>query len=405
MNFYSQEFVAVRPAREREHHWDAIRALLMLLGIPYHVALAYQDWVAQSWIVNAHEGMAGLGKIAEFIHLFRMPAFFIIAGYFAALLLVRRAPSEWLTGRVRRLGIPFMAALLLLNPIVNYACELSNFPPGEAWRSFLNNSAKSAGYWIRHLWFLIVLLYFCAVAAGLARMFPRLRGWFLSQRRDDGLARHFLLTLAGVAVVVGLWEAVSIELFWKAGLATNVPQQLLRIDDTLQYAPYFLIGFMVARSSALRERVYRFSPGILAVGVVLTVMALLYAKSLWPPYERFVTTIAGIALIQPVIALMRRIAARPSPLVREFVSASFVIYLFHLPILVWLVVGFSGLAMPVAAKAVAITVLTLALSYGAWRVVRANSVLRLLFDGVTPPKQRTVYRPIFQSTQSRPMSR
>jgi len=91
--------------------------------------------------------------------------------------------------------------------------------------------------------------------------------------------------------------------------------------------------------------------------------------------------------------------------VREFVSASFVIYLFHLPILVWLVVGFSGLAMPVGAKAVAITVLTLALSYRAWAVVRRSPTLRLLFDGVTVPSKQAPRRPMFQSTQSRPMSR
>jgi glucan biosynthesis protein C len=250
----------------------------------------------------------------------------------------------------------------------------------------LNNSAKSAGYWIRHLWFLIVLLYFCAAAAGASVLFPELRRFFLSRRRDAWLARHFALTLAALAVVVGLWEAVSIELFWKAGLAKNVPQQLLRIDDGLQYAPYFLIGLVVARTSALRERVYRFSPGMFVAGVVLT-------------------TIASIALTQPMIALMRRLAHRPSPLVREFVSASFVIYLFHLPILVWLVVAFTGVAMPVGAKAVAIAVLTLGLSYGAWQVVRQSPLLRLLFDGVTPPKKQAPARPMFQSTQSSPMSR
>lgn len=405
MNFYAQHFVAVRPAREREHHWDAIRALLMLLGIPYHVALAYQGGEGQTWIVNAHQGMAGLGAIAEFIHLFRMPAFFIIAGYFAALLLVRRTPGQWLAGRARRLGIPLLAALMLLNPIVNYACELSNFAPGDAWRSWLNNSAKSAGYWIRHLWFLIVLLYFCAIAAAASALFPKLRGFFLSQRRDQWLARNFAMTLAAVALLTGIWEAVSIELFWKAGLATNVPQQLLRIDDALQYAPYFLIGFLVARSMAVRDRVYRLSPGIMAAAVVLTVLALIYAKTLWPPYECFVTTVAGIALTQPVIALMRRVADRPSPLVREFVSASFVIYLFHMPILCWLVVGFIGVAIPVAAKALAVALLTLALSYGVWLVVRASPLLRLLFDGVTPPARRTVPKRVAQSTQSRPMSR
>ena len=37
----------------------------------------------------------------------------------------------------------------------------------QAWRSFLYNSATSGGYWVRHLWFIIVLLYFGLPNAGL----------------------------------------------------------------------------------------------------------------------------------------------------------------------------------------------------------------------------------------------
>src|SRR5690606_974443 len=95
-------------------------------------------------------------------------AFFLVAGYFAALLLARRPPGEWLRGRFRRLGVPLLASLVTLIPLLNIACELSNFQLAEALASWRHNATTSGGYWVRHLWFLIVLLYCCCAAAALA---------------------------------------------------------------------------------------------------------------------------------------------------------------------------------------------------------------------------------------------
>ncbi len=394
-------------SQPREHHWDALRAFLMLLGIPYHVALTYQVGEGQMWIVNAHEGVAGFTEIAGFLHIFRMPAFFAIAGYFAALLLARRAPGEWMRGRMRRLAIPFVVALLTLNPLLNLACELSNFSLDAAARSWVLNSSKSGGYWIRHLWFLIVLLYYCAIAAALMGWFPLFAGRQLSHERDGSWARHFTLFWFIVAVLVGMWEAASIEFFYMAGLATNIPQQILRLDEALQYAPFFALGFFVARTTDIKGRLYRLSPVIVVAAVVFTGLAMLYAKGLWPPYGRFLKTMAAMMLMQPLFLVVRHVFSQRSRLINRIVDASFVIYLFHMPILTWLVVLFLPVAMPALLKACIVMMLTLGLSWLAWEIVSRSSLLRLLYDGIPAASRRGAVRPFFgaQSTQSSPMSR
>lgn len=352
----------------------------MLLGIPYHVALAYR--VGEVWIVNTHEGVPGFAAIAEFIHLFRMPAFFIIAGYFTALLLARRAPGAWLGGRIRRLALPLAVALVTLNPLLNLACELSNFPLREAVRSWAHNSAESGGYWVRHLWFLIVLLYYSAIAAGLVALFARLAKARLPDGQDRQVARFFVPLWFALAVLLGLWEAVSIELFYMGGLATNGPQQIFRLDETLEYLPWFLLGCFLARAPVMRARFFRFSPAILMAGILFAGLSMIFKPDLWPPYGRFLSTLATMCLTQPVLVLVRGFAARPSALVQRLVDASFVIYLFHLPILAWLVVQFLPVAMPVVVKALAVLVLTVALSWGAWEIVARVPLLRLLYDGM-----------------------
>lgn len=355
----------------------------MLLGIPYHVAMAYR--IEQPWILNSGEGAVAFNWIAQAIHTFRMPAFFVIAGYFAALLLARRAPGEWLRNRVTRLGLPMIAALLTLNPLLNLICELSNFGWRDALGSWDHNSSTSGGYWIRHLWFLIVLLYLSAAAALLCRLFPRLRDATLGQRMDDRLARNLPVTIIVTAILLGIWQGAAIEYFYIAGLATQLPQQILRIDQLIEFTPWFILGCILARAPALKAALYRFSPTIIILAFGTLALDIAFREALWPPYGRFLDTLAAVSLTQLLIAAIKRIADRPSPAVQALVQASFVIYLFHLPITAALVV-FAGphLAIALALKAPLFMALTLALSWVCWLVVRRSPLLRFLYDGVPP---------------------
>jgi glucan biosynthesis protein C len=374
-------------AQRREHFWDAARALLMVLGIPYHVALAFRP-VGQDWIIHNPDGSPFFAYLAEFIHLFRMPAFFVIAGYFAALLLARREPGQWLQGRFTRLGVPFVTAILILVPPLNIVTELSNFALPGALRSFEHNSATSGGYWVRHLWFIIVLLYCSTAAAALVHWKPHLAKAMVPARIDSWISRHFPLALMGVAAMIGLWEGGAIELFYKAGLATNLPQQILRLDDLITSAPYFLMGFLLMRSPATLERMGRFSPTVLALAIGVTAFSLATTDLFWPPIGRFVGTISAVAMTQVVIWGVRRFLDRPIPLVQRFVAASFVIYLVHLPIILALVLWGQHIAMPVGLKALAVMLLSLMLSYGVWLIVERVPLLAFLFNGTPiPPRE------------------
>ncbi|MCW2387654.1 glucan biosynthesis protein C [Sphingobium sp. B11D3B] len=370
----------------REHHWDAMRALLMLLGIPYHVAMAYR--ANDVWIVNAGEGDLVFTWIAGIIHLFRMPAFFVIAGYFAALLLMRRAPGAWIKNRLIRLGLPFIAALLTLNPLLNLFTELSNFSLWGALGSLEKNSLQSGGYWVRHLWFIIVLLYLCGAAALLCHLATRAGQAVLPARLDDWLGRHMAAAVIGLGVVIGLWQAGMIELFYAWGFATNLPQQILRIDQLVQFAPWFALGWLVCRAPEFRAALHKPSALLALTALAATLLYLQIGRDVHPMTERFIGAIAAISMTQSLIAAMKRLADRPSPTVQALVSGAFVIYLVHLPITAGLVVLGQHIAMPVVVKAGVITALTMALSWGCWRIVQASPTLRLLYDGVGPELPR-----------------
>lgn len=371
-------------AGEREHFWDALRAFLMLLGIPYHVALSYQS--GQDFIVHSGQGVRFFPEFAQVVHLFRMPAFFLVAGYFAMLLLARREPIAWLKSRAMRLGVPFLTSLLILVPLMNLVCELSNFAWTQAVTSWRHNLLTSGGYWVRHLWFIVVLLYFSGAAAWLATRSRTVKTGRVPPRIDRAIVRWFVPAFLATAVMIGAWNALAVEGFYAAGLATMVPQQILRLDEAIMYAPWFALGCVLVRAPQTMERAYRFSWAILAIAIGMTACWIWLHHDVAPMTERFIGTIATLAITQVLVAGARAFLNRPMPMVRKLTEASFVIYLLHLPFVVLLVWLAQPLGIPPLAKALAIMVLSLGLSYAAWATIRRIRSMALLFEGIRLPR-------------------
>lgn len=94
----------VPPARE--HALDNLRAVMMWLGIVLHVAANHLTGpMVLPWRDKDTSEFADL--LAGVIHVFRMPLFLMLAGYFVALLVDRRGAHQMLRHRMRRIALPF----------------------------------------------------------------------------------------------------------------------------------------------------------------------------------------------------------------------------------------------------------------------------------------------------------
>ena len=78
---------------ERFHALDALRAAMMLLGLVLHSAASYtRTPLGDAWPYHDPHTNVAFDLLVFFIHLFRMPLFFVVAGFFAALLYSSRRP-------------------------------------------------------------------------------------------------------------------------------------------------------------------------------------------------------------------------------------------------------------------------------------------------------------------------
>ncbi len=74
------EYAAPAPVGVRLHALDNLRAILMWLGIVLHVAAVYTTHpMPNVWLDEQRTAFAD--ALVSFIHVFRMPAFFILAGF------------------------------------------------------------------------------------------------------------------------------------------------------------------------------------------------------------------------------------------------------------------------------------------------------------------------------------
>ena len=103
---------------ERLHSLDSLRAIMMLLGIVLHSGETYNVGEAGIWPKDPFSAHVFFNYLNNMIHIFRMPIFFAIAGFFGSMLFYERGPKLMMKNRISRVVLPFVVFLLILHPVI-----------------------------------------------------------------------------------------------------------------------------------------------------------------------------------------------------------------------------------------------------------------------------------------------
>ena len=109
---------ASRPTIPRRHDLDALRAIAMLLGIALHGALSFIPLPGEGWAVQDVRQSDAFAVFMGLIHGFRMPIFFLISGFFTAMLWRRRGLKALLWHRFKRIFLPLAIGMFTIVPAV-----------------------------------------------------------------------------------------------------------------------------------------------------------------------------------------------------------------------------------------------------------------------------------------------
>ena len=79
-----------------------------MLGVFFHAAMSFMPG-PQIWVVMDEARSTELSVLFFVLHIFRMTVFFVLAGFFARMLLARRGVGGFIANRATRILVPLLA--------------------------------------------------------------------------------------------------------------------------------------------------------------------------------------------------------------------------------------------------------------------------------------------------------
>jgi surface polysaccharide O-acyltransferase-like enzyme len=152
-----------KKSSERVFALDALRAIMMMLGIVIHASITYGVFDYKTgWSFKDSNTNPIFDLVVSYIHSFRMPVFFVVSGYFGALLFYKKGPKAMLMNRYKRIVLPLAAGVLIIWPLVLAAFVFSNaaFSGSPSPLTTAMDTLVSGNFLpfnVAHLWFLCKL--------------------------------------------------------------------------------------------------------------------------------------------------------------------------------------------------------------------------------------------------------
>jgi len=318
---------------QRYYFLDAMRSILMMLGVVLHSAVVFSN---SSWLLPEPESQF-YNQIVHIIHLFRMPAFFIISGFFCHLMLGRIGNLIFIKQKFNRILIPLAATAITLNSLQNIL--LNDYRSENM--DLLSSGYWLQGSWISHLWFLISLMYFLIISTAIKSIVPKLASTFLSST-----VKFFTSSRCFLLILLPLISLVLIKLSNIASLHIMNSEFNWEIAESIKYSIYFYFGIIIARSPSILERFTRFDlPTVLVPSLIIfALLNIETAGIIWQErIQLIIDTLLTWLLSYLCFILFHKLTNIPSKLFLYLSDASYTIYLFHHI----LVIAFSILLYPI----------------------------------------------------------
>ena len=344
---------------ERLASLDNARATLLLLGVLFHASV----------FVYLYQKPESLGEfllvvyLHQFLHVFRMPAFFVIAGFFASYLLQTRGPNKFLRNRLQRIALPL---LLFWIPLV------------------FANSWTSQGAWLTgrgtfdvlpidfgHLWFLYFLILFCLVLWAFSSPLQKL----LIKRVSPHL---FLLFLAAaLPLIPGVFDQ-------EGTLATST-----RISPDpgllLLYFLIFLSGALAYNQQELWLTFLR-KRALWLFAVLLLSFTIFFVIQDWGLVgTRWIYAASVISGTYGVLGLFLRFATKQNKAFKFISDASYWLYLVHLPLVFFFLFSLGINGFGAIATILLTSVLTIVMGLVTYKVFVRHTFISTLLNGKRHP--------------------
>ena len=390
------------PSSERLHALDALRGFALICGVVLHAAMSYLPGFTV-WPLLDRSTSTTLGTAFFTIHMFRMTLFFVIAGFFARLLVERRGVRAFVRNRALRIVVPLVVGWIVFFPLIVVAMVWGaggQLTPPAAAAGATPPPAPALAFPLAHLWFLYVLTLIYAAALPLRQLIARFDAGKRMRRTADAGLRAALAgpwaPLALAAPLIGAFLVSPWVLF--GGIPTPDQSLIPNLPAAVAFGSAFTIGWLLHRQTSLLQALERWWAPHLAAAVALTIACLWL---LGPGPSAQLSTTSPVAGLYSVLyaagvwswtlgligAALRFFAGESA--VRRYVSdASYWIYLAHLPLLMALQALMKDWPLHWTVKFPLVLTVALAILFASYHLLVRFTVIGEVLNGVRHRRTR-----------------
>ena len=162
--------------KSRVNYIDNLRTVTVSLLIIYHLAISYNSWGEANYIF--FQSVNPIASIVVFISPWFMPLMFLLAGISASFSIKKRGCSDFIKERFKRLGIPLLFGITVINPILSFIADKShNGYDGNYFEHYsvyftriTDLTGYDGGFTLGHFWFIAVLIIISCISCGVIRV-------------------------------------------------------------------------------------------------------------------------------------------------------------------------------------------------------------------------------------------
>jgi glucans biosynthesis protein C len=311
----------------RINGFDALRTIAMWLGVVLHSLIVYKSEPEPNWPHDTTNYLF-FDWLYEFIHIFRMPLFYLVAGFFSRMTLERSGTRTFVTQRAKRILIPFIVGLVIIVPLSLLPFHFNYFFHIEKldFKTAMGNSLRQMLSWngMAHLWFLYYLIVFYILAVGYKSFLRR------SLLKPAVVVSRIFNKSAWSKIVIQVVILLLILFFFK--MVTPPVYTGIRISLTylLYYGVFFIFGWLLQTDMGR----IKMSPPIgwllFVVGTALSITRFFYPELQTGIVFYGLVSVETISLVTGITALFIHYFSQESKWWRYFSDASYWVYLTHI---------------------------------------------------------------------------
>jgi fucose 4-O-acetylase-like acetyltransferase len=345
----------------RLHYFDYLRVFAVFIGLCFHAAMPFTTAEFYYWYVKSNNTSVFIDNILMLAHIYYMPLFFLIAGYFSSQIYQKYSWRGLIHNRASRIGLPFLILMLILIPLHTqdvfyfiYNQQLSHgiaIPTGPAFAGWITSQIRmmhqSGDLWRFYnnngaYWFLYYLLWYYVIALLLEWMI-----YGLNKILSDNIKQkvYFIFTIIYLnPLVIGmiLFGLLSYSQIWYLAISYKF---LPPLHIILFYAVFFLMGWFMQRQNSIetctKHCVIYF---LTAICIFLPIFYMFHVYNtdygnphytLYKMASLFFYSLIGSYLIFSTIGLTIRYLNKDNPVIRYLANSSYWLYISQIPVVLF----------------------------------------------------------------------